>query len=158
MGERECRVLEAVRKLESADVQVVSCSSLYESEPADGAGGENFINAVVQVRSLLCPGDLLKRLKTIEKAMGRTGGHNQSREIDIDIVSFGETIVETADLTIPHPRFGGRVFVLVPLAEVAPGFRCPLTGVSVRDLIGALGYNHAITRVSGRSVVAATSL
>lgn len=157
VGDRERHVLDAVRRIHSAAISVVSCSSLYESEPAEGVGGRDFINAVVEVRTLLCPLDLLKRLKTIEKSMGRTGGHNQAREIDIDIVSYGEKVVESPDLTIPHPRFGGRTFVLVPLREIAPGFRCPLTGRGVAELIGELGHSHGISRVSSREVVAAIS-
>jgi 2-amino-4-hydroxy-6-hydroxymethyldihydropteridine diphosphokinase len=89
--------------------------------------------------------------------MGRTSGHNRPREIDIDILSVGDTVVKTAELTIPHPRFGGRPFVLMPLREIAPGYRCPLTGRGIDDLIAALGSAPDITRVSGRRVIAASS-
>ncbi|MCK5713058.1 MAG: 2-amino-4-hydroxy-6-hydroxymethyldihydropteridine diphosphokinase, partial [Hyphomicrobiaceae bacterium] len=116
-----------------------------------------FINAVVKVRPLLYPGDLLKRLKTIERTMGRTSGHNQPREIDIDIVSYGDTILEAADLTIPHPRFGKRAFVLLPLQEIAPDFCCPLTGRRLGQLKELLREDHAVSRVSGRSIIATTS-
>jgi 2-amino-4-hydroxy-6-hydroxymethyldihydropteridine diphosphokinase len=157
LGNRERRVLEALRYLESTGITVVACSSLYESEPAEGSGGGRFINAVVEVRTLLCPADLLNRLKTIEKSMGRTGAHNRPREIDIDIVSLGDTVLETADLVVPHPRFGDRAFVLLPLKEIAPGFRCPLSGRGVDDMIGSLGTGMTIARVSGRRVIAKTS-
>ena len=157
LGNREQSILEAVRRLEDAGVPVVAVSSLYETEPAEGAQGNRFINAVVKVRPLLYPGDLLKRLKTIERTMGRTSGHNQPREIDIDIVSYGDTILDAADLTIPHPRFGKRAFVLLPLQEIAPDFCCPLTGRRLGQLIELLREDHAVSRVSGRSIIATTS-
>jgi 2-amino-4-hydroxy-6-hydroxymethyldihydropteridine diphosphokinase len=158
VGSRERLVFAAVRLLDASGLAVTACSSLYETDPAEGAGGGRFINAVVEVRSLLCPADLLNRLKTIEKSMGRTGGHNRPREIDIDILSVGDAVMETVELTIPHPRYSGRPFVLLPLREIAPGFRCPLTGRGIDELIEALGPDLDITRVSGRRIIAATSL
>jgi len=155
VGSRERLVFEALRRVQAAGVPVVSVSSLYETDPAEGAGGGAFINAVAEVRPLLCPGDLLNRLKTIEKSMGRTGGHNQPREIDIDVLSLGDTVVETEALTIPHPRLDKRAFVLVPLKEIAPEFRCPLTRRSIDDMIESLGPGITITRVSGRRIIAA---
>jgi 2-amino-4-hydroxy-6-hydroxymethyldihydropteridine diphosphokinase len=157
LGNREQSILNAVRRLEDSGVPVVAVSSLYETAPAEGARGSEFINAVVEVRPLLYPGDLLKRLKTIERTMGRTSGHNQPREIDIDIVSYGDTILEAADLIIPHPRFGKRAFVLLPLQEIAPNFSCPLTGRRLGQMIASLGEDWAISRVSGRSIIATTS-
>jgi 2-amino-4-hydroxy-6-hydroxymethyldihydropteridine diphosphokinase len=157
LGSRERQVFAAIHALNQAGVRVVACSSLYESEPAEGAGGGRFINAVVEVRTLLYPMDLLKRLKTIEKSMGRTGGHNRPREIDIDILSYGDHVLDSADLVIPHPRLGDRAFVLLPLKEIAPRFRCPRCGRGIDELIGSLGNDMDITRVSGRQVIAAIS-
>jgi len=79
LGRRERMIFRALRRVQSQEIRVSACSGLYESEPAEGAGGGLFLNAVVEVRTLLCPGDLLNRLKTIEKSMGRTAGHNQPR-------------------------------------------------------------------------------
>jgi 2-amino-4-hydroxy-6-hydroxymethyldihydropteridine diphosphokinase len=157
LGNRERMILETLRRVRSEGIRIGACSSLYETDPAEGASGGRFVNAVAEVRTLLCPEDLLNRLKTIEKSMGRTGGHNLAREIDIDILCLGDTVVETARLTIPHPRFDGRAFVLLPLKEIAPGFRCPLTGRSVDELIAALGSEVDIARISGRRLIAADS-
>jgi 2-amino-4-hydroxy-6-hydroxymethyldihydropteridine diphosphokinase len=154
LGNRELLILEALREIEASGIGVTACSSLYETEPAEGVGGGKFVNAVAEVRTLLCPEDLLIRLKTIEKSMGRTGSHNRPREIDIDILSLGNTVVDTAELTIPHPRLGGRAFVLLPLREIAPAFLCPLTGRSVDEMIESLGSNLAVSRISGRHVIA----
>ena len=157
LDRRERSILEALRRIEAAGIPVSAYSSLYETPPAEGAGGGPFVNAVAEVRPLLCPEDLLNRLKTIEKSMGRTGGHNRPREIDIDILCLGDTVVETAGLTIPHPRFGDRAFVLVPLREIAPGFRCPLTQRSVDEMIESLESSANISRISGRRLIAALS-
>jgi len=153
MGHREQNVLRAVQSLHSASLRVSSCSSLYESDPAEGVGGGCFINAVVEVRSLLSPEDLLNRLKSIEKSLGRTGGHNRPREIDIDIVSFGDEVLETDMLTLPHPRFSDRAFVLLPLQEIAPGFSCPRTGRPIDRLIASLEGQQPVQRASARYVI-----
>lgn len=154
LGARERAVLEAVHRIASAGIAVTACSSLYESDPAEGAGGGPFVNAVAEVRALLCPGDLLNRLKSIEKSMGRTGGHNRPREIDIDILCLGDALIDTRELTVPHRRLAARAFVLVPLREVAPGFRCPRTGRTVDELVESLGGGAGVTRISGRRVIA----
>jgi 2-amino-4-hydroxy-6-hydroxymethyldihydropteridine diphosphokinase len=155
LGRRERSIMEALRRIEAVGIPVSACSSLYETPPAEGAGGGPFVNAVAEVRPLLCPEDLLNRLKTIEKSMGRTGGHNRPREIDIDILCIGDTVLETSGLTIPHLRYAERAFVLTPLREISPGFRCPRTGRTIDELIDALGCDVAITRVSGRHIIAA---
>jgi len=154
MGKREAAVLEAVRRLQSEGAGVVlRLSSLYETEPVDMAPTRRFINALVQVRPLLSPEDLLIRLKTIEKRMGRAGGHNAPRTIDLDLVACGDAVVDTPDLTLPHPRYHGRAFVLLPLREVAPEFRCPRTGTSIHRLVESLGPIRGVARVSGRGLI-----
>ena len=157
MGHREQNVLRAVQSLSENGFRIFACSSLYESDPAEGVGGGCFINSVVEIRSLLSPEDLLNRLKSIEKSLGRTGGHNRPREIDIDIVSFGGRVLETDKLTLPHPRFSSRAFVLLPLQEIAPGFCCPRTGRTIDRLIVALVEKQSLKRASTRCVILADS-
>jgi 2-amino-4-hydroxy-6-hydroxymethyldihydropteridine diphosphokinase len=155
LGCREANVLRALRHLDSGGLTLLAVSSLYESVPAEGVDGGDFINAVAKVRSLLCPDDLLNRLQTIEKLMGRSGDHNRPREIDIDILSFGNVVMRSPDLALPHPRYAKRAFVLVPLREVAPDFLCPLSGRGVDELVATLGPVR-ITQVSRRSIVTAS--
>lgn len=157
MGNREQTVLRAIRLLSGRGMTVVACSSLYETKPAEGVGGNDFINAAVEVRSLLCPEDLLNRLKSIENSLGRTGGHNRPREIDIDIVCVEDVVLETEDLILPHPRYGRRAFVLLPLKEIAPGFRCPRSGRTIDELIRALAGDQTVVPASKRGVVLAES-
>lgn len=153
LGRREHAVLAALRRIESEGAaRVRAVSSLYESE-ADGiAGAPRFINAVAEVEPLLPAVDLLQRLKAIEAGMGRTGGHQQSREIDLDLISYGAETGVFGALTLPHPRFHLRTYVLIPLHEIAPAFVCPRTGTPVAELVAGLGAARAaLERVSGRA-------
>ncbi len=154
LGRREESILRAVRLMQARGAgRVTAVSGLYESDPEGIPGAPRFINAVVEVAPLLEPADLLQRLKSIEVCMGRAGGHGESREIDLDLVSFAGEVLETPDLVLPHPRFHGRAFVLVPLRELAPDFRCPGTGRSIDELVDALPAGVSVVRVGGWSTV-----
>lgn len=154
LGRREAAVLQAARELERRRAaRVIRLSSLYETDAVEIGEAPRFVNAVAQVVPLLRPGDLLERLKSIEAGMGRTGGHAQSREIDLDLVAYGDEVFRGERLVLPHPRFHRRAFVLVPLREIAPGFVCPRTGLGVAELIGRLDGDGGVARVSGRSLV-----
>jgi 2-amino-4-hydroxy-6-hydroxymethyldihydropteridine diphosphokinase len=152
LGGREQAVLAAARHLDRGGDSVLRLSGLYETDAVGMGAAPPFINAVTQVRTLLSPEDLLNRVKAIEKAMGRRGGHYRSREIDIDLVACGERVQEGPTLTLPHPRYHQRAFVLRPLYEIAPGFVCPRTGRSIAELVEALDDRGRVTRVSGRGL------
>ncbi len=154
LGRREEAVLGALRRIESHGAgRVVRVSHLYESEPEGIPGAPRFVNAVAEVAPLLRPTDLLQRLKRIEAAMGRRGGHGESREIDLDIITVGDEVSETETLVLPHPRFHRRAFVLIPLRDVAPGFRCPRTGRTIDELVGSLTDAGSLRRIGGRALV-----
>jgi 2-amino-4-hydroxy-6-hydroxymethyldihydropteridine diphosphokinase len=153
MGAREANVLRVATLLDNADTTRGRMSALYETAPEGCPPQQDFVNAVLEVQSLLCAEDLLKRLKVIEKTLGRTGRHNEPREIDIDLVTFGNLVMETEFLTIPHERYRERAFVLVPLRDIAPRFRCPVTERTVDELIEGLRRPQAITRISSRKLV-----
>lgn len=145
-------MLAALRVLDAAGTaRLRSISSLYESEPDGIAGAPRFINAVAEVDALLPAVDLLERLKAIEADMGRTGGHQQSREIDLDLISCGAQTGVHGPLILPHPRFHQRAYVLIPLQEIAPGFVCPRTGTPVAELVSRLDPRAKVERVSGRA-------
>jgi 2-amino-4-hydroxy-6-hydroxymethyldihydropteridine diphosphokinase len=154
LGRREACVLAALRRLESAGAaHIHALSSLYESDPDGIPGAPRFINAVAEVAPLLPAVDLLERLKSIEADMGRTGGHQQSREIDLDLISYGAETAVTEVLTLPHPRFHTRAYVLIPLREIAPAFVCPRSGAPIADLIAHLGDDARVERISGRAIM-----
>lgn len=155
LGRREESVLRAARLLgRDGSVRLLRLSSLYESAAVGIPDAPPFINAVAQVATLVQPLDLLERLQAVEAEMGRRGGHWRSREIDLDLIAFGSCVLADSRLTLPHPRYHERAFVLIPLREVSPGFVCPRTHLGVDALVDALASDHRVVRVSGRSPVA----
>ena len=113
--------------------QVLRCSALYRSAPVD-ATGPDFHNAVVAVRTTLAPEALLAGLQSIEAAAGRERPYrNAPRTLDLDILLFGDLVLGTPALTVPHPRMRERAFVLRPLAEIAPESVAPGSLAAVQD-------------------------
>ena len=109
--------------------------SRIRSTPALGPAGRDFANAAALLTSELDPPDLLEHLKTLERAFGRRGGKRwAARVLDLDILLWSEGPWSGDEITIPHPAFRERAFVLDPLAEIAPGWRDPLTGLTVCQL------------------------
>ena len=112
---------------------VVVASSLYQSKPVD-ASGDDYVNAVVKIETTLTAYQLLAELQNLERLAGRASPkdraaqHNAPRTLDLDILLYGEATIDSATLTVPHPRMRQRAFVLVPLAEIGP------ERVSVSDL------------------------
>ena len=98
-----------------------ACSSLYRTAPVDSSGPD-YINAVVEVSTTLCAPDLLAQLHGLEQQAGRVRPYrNAPRTLDLDILLYGSAKIHSPKLTIPHPRMTERAFVLMPLAEIAPG-------------------------------------
>ena len=109
-------------------------SLAYESEPV-GPPQPRYLNAVAQIGTLLSPRATLRRLQEIEEALGRVRREKWgSREIDLDLLLYGERLVEETGLRIPHPLLQDRAFALVPLAEIAPAAVHPVSGLTMRDL------------------------
>jgi 2-amino-4-hydroxy-6-hydroxymethyldihydropteridine diphosphokinase len=154
IGEREVNVLRALRFIAEMDgLRVKRCSSLYETAPVEGVAGGHFINAVLEVMTLLQPADLLLRSKALEKQFGRSEERFAARELDIDIIAMGNLSIRLPALHIPHPRYSERAFVLVPLREIAPDFRCPLTDRHIDDIIERLPCTQRISPASARYVI-----
>jgi len=121
LGDAMAEVQQALRELASLDnSRLVHISSLYRTAPYD-ALGPDFINAVALLDTQLSPLDLLHALQQIEQSHGRQRPYkNAPRTLDLDLIFHGDAQMATPELTLPHPRWQERAFVLVPLAEVCP--------------------------------------
>jgi 2-amino-4-hydroxy-6-hydroxymethyldihydropteridine diphosphokinase len=148
MGDRQ-RNLERAIDLLSQRLKVTSVSSVYDTEPVGDINQPRFLNLVCQVTTRLAPEALLALAKGIESKLGRTGKSGAPRPIDIDILFYDDQIVKTPELTIPHPRLARRAFVLVPLAEIAPGFCHPVSGKTVSELLTELTKTQGVLKWEG---------
>lgn len=146
LGDRAANLNTAIERLGSLG-EVVAVSSYYETEPVDLTRQPWFLNCAIKLKTEKMPRQLLHGVLTIEREMGRRRLQKKGpRNIDIDILLFGNSIVEAKGLTIPHPAMHQRRFVLEPLAEIAPEVRHPVFKRSVRDLRDALPAGQEVKR------------
>ncbi|MDA0703187.1 MAG: 2-amino-4-hydroxy-6-hydroxymethyldihydropteridine diphosphokinase [Proteobacteria bacterium] len=137
----------ALEALSRAGLRIVARSSWYESAPVPASDQPWFVNGVVRVTGGFDPAELLALLHRTEAAFGRVRRRrNEARVLDLDLLAYGDIVLDGADggPFLPHPRMADRAFVLLPLAEIAPGWRHPATGQTVEALIAALPPGQAI--------------
>lgn len=149
VGDRLGSLRAAVAALRHVDgIDVVATSSVYETDPA-GPRQPDFLNAVVELATDLAAQELLRVCKDIETTLGRVPRERWGpREIDIDLLVYGDRTIGTDDLVVPHPQIAARAFVLVPLEELAPAYEIPAVG-DTSSLLARLG--RAGVRVFGGS-------
>lgn len=146
LGDRKQNLAQAL-ELVSQQVAVEQLSSIYETEPVGYKQQPLFLNAVCRIFTKLSPEQLLGLAKGIEAKLGRIPSfHNAPRLIDIDILFYGDEVVSSRELTIPHPHLAERAFVLVPLAEIAPGLIHPENGKTIRELLNKLGIVYGVCK------------
>jgi len=140
LGDREENLRAGLIAIARAGVTPVAVSSLWETEPVDGAGPGWFLNLVARVDTALSPEDVLAVLMAAERERGRVRGRpNAPRELDLDLLMLGGLRRSTPDLTLPHPRLWARRFVLAPLAELAPEFESALASLDDRHVVRRAG-------------------
>jgi 2-amino-4-hydroxy-6-hydroxymethyldihydropteridine diphosphokinase len=150
LGDRELNLLAAGTKIaEMAEVKVTQASSFYETEPVGYTEQGNFLNSVLKVSTTLRPRDLLRGLQAIENDLQRKRLFRWGpRSIDLDILIFGEEVIQEEGLVIPHERLHERAFVLVPLLELAPDLVHPGTGKRIGEHLQALAKEgQRVTRL-----------
>lgn len=139
IGDREAHLRRALDELQARDLRLRRVSSLYETEPMGLREQPWFLNQVAEFETELFPLQLLSRIRRIENRLGRRRTVvNGPRRIDIDILLFGDIVMKTAELELPHPRYRERRFVLEPLAELNAALRDPETGQTVAAILAAV--------------------
>lgn len=147
VGDREHHLRHAIARLEQLG-RVAAVSSWYETEPVEVTDQTWFLNCAVALDTTKTPQELMAALLALEQASGRQRTQRKGpRTIDIDILLFGETVLTTPGLTIPHPAMHQRRFVLEPLAEIAPEARHPALKKTISGLLAALPPGQVVRKI-----------
>lgn len=156
IDDRMAHLSAAEEKLENhPQIQIIKKSKIYETEPwphstdhdhPEGEAGQMwFLNQAIQIETDLEPQELLRFIQTIESDIGRTKKHHWGpREIDIDILLYGDSVFESSELTIPHRHMNDRQFVLVPLVELDPHLKDPVSGKAFKGILDVMDDQHKV--------------
>lgn len=142
LGDRHANIkggLDAIGALDSTEI--IRCSTIIETDPVGPGDQQKYLNAVVAIRTVIAPKELLKSLLEIEAMFGRdrsSGVQWESRTLDLDVLVYGDQLIDEPGLTIPHPRLHTRSFVLIPLCEIAPDIILPGYKKTPQALLGVL--------------------
>ncbi|HLE24778.1 MAG TPA: 2-amino-4-hydroxy-6-hydroxymethyldihydropteridine diphosphokinase [Thermodesulfobacteriota bacterium] len=152
LGNRIENCARAIEEI-STSVNIITVSSFYETEPVDKEGQPDFINCMTKIETCLSPLKLLSFLKSLEAELGKKNLEKWGpRIIDLDIIFYEDLIIETNDLTIPHPRAHLRRFVLQPLFEIAPSFVHPVLRKSISELLSEVRCIKKVLKLGDFSI------
>jgi 2-amino-4-hydroxy-6-hydroxymethyldihydropteridine diphosphokinase len=150
LGDREAYLTAGIRGLATIGVEIVRTASIYATEPKDVTDQPWFLNTAVLGSTSLSARGLLAACLRIEAEYGRIRDRSKSpRTLDIDLIFYEDEIIRESDLIVPHPRFAERRFVLEPLAEIAPDFKDPVSGKSVRQLLAETNDSGVVAVTDG---------
>lgn len=149
LDSRVDQIAEATRRAAKKGLLICKCSSLYETQPVEVLCQPDFLNCCCEVRTDLDAESLLEACLTVEREMGRLRTEPKGpRVIDIDILFFGHEILDSRRLSIPHPAISRRRFVLVPMVEIAPEFRHPISGLTMQTMLQRCSDRSAVKLVN----------
>ncbi len=147
LGDRQANIDRALELLkENKQLQILTISSIIETEPEGGVAQPKYLNAVLKIDTELLPLELLSQLKMVERRLGRTRPESGSpRTMDLDILFYDDVvIVEGRTLSIPHPKIATRRFVLEGLVEIEPDWTHPKLGKTMKDLLEELRHPDSL--------------
>lgn len=150
LGDRELNLLRAVAEIgKLPDSKVTALSSFYETSPVGNVDQDSFYNAVLRLTTGLDARSLLTHLLRIEDTVFKRVRtiHQGPRRMDLDLLLYGDRIIDGEDLVVPHPRLAERRFVLQPLCEIAPNLVHPLTGKTIQELLASLKSNETVIKL-----------
>ncbi len=148
LGDRAEHLRAALAALPSDRLIVVRVSSVYETAPVDKLDQPDFLNVAAEIQTTLFPMQLLSRTQRIERALGRRRFVEKGpRTVDIDILLYGDSVIRSPQLVVPHPRMHLRRFVLEPMAELAPDLRHPVLRRTMSELRAAV-LNQTVRRLT----------
>ncbi|MBU4176902.1 MAG: 2-amino-4-hydroxy-6-hydroxymethyldihydropteridine diphosphokinase [Desulfurivibrionaceae bacterium] len=151
LGDGQGNLLLAWQRLgETTGISLIRLSSPYRTEPVGMDTDHWFTNAVGEIATALSPAELLTAMLAIETELGRDRTLTQDRVVDLDLLYYGDLMIQSPTLTVPHPRIAHRLFVLAPLAELAPAQVHPILGRSSLELCRALGAQTGVERQEWR--------
>jgi len=147
LGDRQTNIEKALKLLNDT-LQIELVSSIYETEPVGYVEQPMFLNVVCRGQTEIGPLQLLSLVKGIEASLGRVSSFpNAPRTIDVDIIFYGDMIMQTPELTIPHPRLEERAFVLIPILDIAHDLCHPVSGESVKDLAARVQGREGVKKI-----------
>lgn len=150
LGDREATIRAAIARLGAhPGIRIMQCSALIETEPM-GPPQPNYLNGALAVETILDPPSLLSELLRVERELGRVRDlavRMGPRTLDLDLLLYGDLVIDEPGLAVPHPRMPERAFVLIPLAEIAPNAVNPRCGRTVASLVRDLGSAHMCSSV-----------
>lgn len=154
LGDRVSYIVEAIKHIRKVSkIKFERVSSFYLTQPWGINSNNDFVNCVMEVKTTLEPDGLHLLLKDIEFRVGRRDfGRNKDREIDIDIIFYGDRVINEKALVIPHPRMHKRMFVLQPMMDLAADFKHPVLNKSIQELVLLSGDSLRVTKLNNVTI------